>query len=517
VAALALYLAWLATVVFLAAHHVFWRDEVRAMTNALRGDNLAAMLIGMRVDGAPALWYLLLRGAHALVARPEILPILALSVAAAAMLVLVLCSPFELPLIALVLFGRFCVFEYSVMARNYGISVLLLFIVAAVYARHRDRGYLLGGLLLLLANTNVHSAILTLAFLLFWFIDTVVRDAGVRRRWALKVFLPNLMLAAAGIELCRLTTVATFAEVRTLYPHGALFTALVRDIVFPAAQFAAVVPGGPLVGSLILFGSLLGLIRRPAALVAGLAALLGFSLLFGQVYPGDYRHAALWLVFLVVMYWLAGSDVVVGARASSSMATRAMPMVALVGSYGFLLIVALQVPAGIGAVANAATGGPPMSRSRDLSLLIAAHRELHAATIVADPDYLVEPLHYYLTNPTYLIRERRFGDVVNFTRKSHVDISLGDVTRTARDLNRSTRLPVVILLMQRLTGAATPRVYKESYYWTFATTPEQERIFRSSTTRIASFGPAQSDETFDVYVFDRRTRAQVARSLGPTR
>jgi hypothetical protein len=346
---------------------------------------------------------------------------------------------------------------------------------------------------------------------LFWFIDTGVRDAGVQRGWALKVFLPNFMLAAAGIALCRLTTFATFYEVQALYPHGALLTALFRDIAFPAAQLAAIVPGGPLVGSLILFGSTLGLIRRPAALVAALAALLGFSLLFGQVYPGDYRHAALWLVFLVVMYWLAGSETSVAARASSGTAAGVKPMVARIGTYVFLLIVTLQVPAGISAVTNAASGGPPFSRSRDLSLLIAAHRELHAATIIADPDYLVEPLHYYLTNPTYLVREQRFGDAVTFTRKSRVDISLGDVTQTARNLNRSTHQPVVILLMQRLAGAAAPHVYKESYYWTFATTPEQERMFRSSTTRIARFGPAQSDESFDVYVFDRRASARTGR------
>ena len=106
---------------------------------ALQGENVFAMLKGIRGEGNPAVWYLLLRGAHALVARPEVLQIVALIVASAAILLLVLRSPFSLPLIALILVGPFAIFEYSVMARNYGISMLLLFLLATLRAASRSR------------------------------------------------------------------------------------------------------------------------------------------------------------------------------------------------------------------------------------------------------------------------------------------------------------------------------------------------------------------------------------------
>ena len=35
------------------------------------------------------------------------------------------------------------------MARNYGISMLLLFLLATFYERHRERGFLIGALLFL--------------------------------------------------------------------------------------------------------------------------------------------------------------------------------------------------------------------------------------------------------------------------------------------------------------------------------------------------------------------------------
>ncbi len=72
--------------------------------------------------------------------------------------------------------GHF-VYEYSVVARNYGISALLLFVIAANYQAWRTRGYLIGGLFFLLANTNVIAAIMNGAFILFWFLDLLQERA----------------------------------------------------------------------------------------------------------------------------------------------------------------------------------------------------------------------------------------------------------------------------------------------------------------------------------------------------
>jgi hypothetical protein len=99
------------------------------------------------------------------VGRPEVLPAIAFVVAVAAALLLVLKSPFPWPMIGLILLGHFFLFEYSVMARNYGIAMLVLFAVATYYPAYRSRGIVLGVLLFLLANCNVFSAILAGAFL----------------------------------------------------------------------------------------------------------------------------------------------------------------------------------------------------------------------------------------------------------------------------------------------------------------------------------------------------------------
>ena len=124
------FAGWLAVVLALLAQHAMWRDEVRALSLAMSGTDLASMLQALHGEPHPALWYVMLRAAHSVVGRPEVLPVVALLVAIAAALLLLLKSPFPWQVICLILLGHFFLFEYSVMARNYGISMLLLFAVA---------------------------------------------------------------------------------------------------------------------------------------------------------------------------------------------------------------------------------------------------------------------------------------------------------------------------------------------------------------------------------------------------
>src|SRR5882672_10302514 len=89
-----IFLLWFVTVCVLALHHVMWRDEVRALSIALGGNNFIEMLKGLHGEGHPAVWYLLLRAAHSVVGRVEVLPLVAFIVALAAAGLLIFRSPF---------------------------------------------------------------------------------------------------------------------------------------------------------------------------------------------------------------------------------------------------------------------------------------------------------------------------------------------------------------------------------------------------------------------------------------
>jgi hypothetical protein len=125
------------------------------------------------------------------------------------------------------------------------------------------------------------------------------------------------------------------------------------------------------------------------------------------------------------------------------------------------------------------------------------------AVIIADPDYLLETLPYYVSNPTYLTREQRYGNDVHFTRKAKLDLTLGDVLTSARRLRQGSGRSVVILLSYKIDPSLPAKVYKEAYTWTFSITPEQARAFQLATRLLKYRPPAGTSEGYYVYVMDR--------------
>jgi hypothetical protein len=506
---------WLAAVGALAWRHVIWRDEARALSFAIQGEDWIAMLRGLHGDGHPALWYFLLRSAHGITGRPEALGLVAFAVAAAAAWLLVWRSPFPRPLIGLILASHFFIYEFSVMARNYGIGMLILFALAIAYPKCRRRGVALGTLLFLLANCNVIATILAGAFLIFWFVE-ILEETGPRWSPAMANFALNAAIAAAGAALCFATVYPTFNDAAVAaHPAGIGARDILAAIANPAPAFERllgrqvaptylVAPWTPILvalGGPLLIGVTFGLIERKGALLACLASLAGLSAFFLLVYPGDYRHEATWLTFVIAMYWICWKpNQSAREQAAPHKNARDFTLVRRVGFAFLLVLLGVQATLGLADLAFATIVGTPESRSRDFAELVSRRPELKDAILIGDPDYMLEPMHYYLPNRTYLIREQRYGDTVRFTREARLDLTLGEILDKARAIHTSTGRPVAILLAWRLGDMDPARVYRESYVWTFSAPGDQIERFREATTLLAQFPKATSGESYDIYL-----------------
>ncbi|MBX4955680.1 hypothetical protein [Rhizobium lentis] len=509
---ISIFLVWLALASALCWSETVWRDEVRALSLALQGESFIDMLRQMRGEGHPALWYILLRAAHVVIGSPVVLKIVALTVATASAYLLVFRLKLPVSTMLLSLFSSFSVFDYAAMSRNYGISMLVTFLIVLSWKRGARKGILLGLLFALLANINVHSVVLVGGFLAYWFFDLVL----TRPRPPLstfQAFATAVALAAVGVVLCLLTVYPTFNDAGQNDLAGKNFALLALHALSAASSyFMGFYPDGilqlivadPLLAGIfaslmavLIYGSLLGLANRRQAMFAAALVLLGLSLLFTLVYPGNYRHQALWLVFMIAITALTmprpGSAEVAGTEAAGG--------VVKIGRLCFMILLALQVVSAIEKVSQFLFTDIPLSRARDLGSFIQSRPDLKEAIIMADPDYLVEPLPYYVSNRTYLVREERFGAIVRYTRNARLSLSLADILRTARQLQQSEHAPIVILLSQRLERIGGPVSLHESYNWLLSLTPEDISAFLSETTLIKRFGPvAGSDETFDAYL-----------------
>src|SRR5262249_31089786 len=119
-------LIYAVVVALLARHHELWRDEVRALNIVSGSSSLIEMFRRLHNEGHPALWYLILyAGVHLTGSKLVLKPISAL-VACAAMYVFFRFAPWPWWQKAAFAVGVLPLYEYSVMCRNYGISMLLL-------------------------------------------------------------------------------------------------------------------------------------------------------------------------------------------------------------------------------------------------------------------------------------------------------------------------------------------------------------------------------------------------------
>jgi hypothetical protein len=386
----------------------------------------------------------------------EVLPGLAFAIAAAAAALFAWRAPFRPLVLALTLFGAFFLDEYAVLARNYGIAMLLMFAFAALYGRWRERGVGLGVLLALLANTNVPSVLIAGALGLFWGIE-LLGEEGWRWTPAWRRYAANMALLLGGVLACFVAVYPPSQDAAVSPMAGRLDvgTVLLALGDFPA-MFHALLPETwwdwrimPLLLAALVIGSPLGLIRRPGGSLPRPPVMVAMPLFFMIVYPGGYRHQALYVCLLVTLYWLVANGH--GGRwpvNRPGLRPALQTVVVRCGQVAFVTLLAAQALLSI-SVVGVRAAAVPYSRTRDLAALLERER-LGQAVVMADADVVLEPLPYYAANPVWQTRPHRFGHVVAFTKANAYDLHFGRILADAHAVRARTGRPVVIVTQLRL-------------------------------------------------------------------
>jgi hypothetical protein len=524
-------LAWYVLAVFLlvvgfgATQHEVWRDEVRALSIATDGRWFTSIFANLTDEGHPALWYLLLRAVSALSGgSPLALPVTSALVAAGAVWLLVRYAPFPAWQRVLFAFGVFPLYEYSVSARNYGISMLLLIAFCAVGAGRWARPVMTGLILALLANTNVHSLVLVGALLGVWLLERWRQDAGhadeARASWPHTLL--GVGIAVAGMLVCVVQTRPTPDSV-VAKPFPALAELVPRAwelLLNPGAFFAVGffgdfagmsvpwldVPARVVLTNAVLLAIALVLTRRVPLLLAFTAVVGGLTLLFGLVYPPAPRHMGLLYVFVIGLFWLYNErrarDAALAFAAESSPGRGRWRDAAANGLLGGLLIV--QV--GMAWQAHRLDHGASLSSAREFAAWLRATPRYHEAVIMAEPDFLLETLPYYLPNRLWIAREGRFGRWTRFTRANRRRMSLGELLADAQAVRARTGAPVLLLLaripMPTKDGALERRPFGQEFTWTAA---EVSALQAHTTGQINASGSLRDENYFVLEVLSAST------------
>ena len=197
----ALALAFAALVACLTRHHEMWRDELQAWLLARDSATPLQLLQNMRYEGHPGLWHLLLWPLARFSANPVGMQVLHVFLAGLSALLVFRCSPFSWGIKLLLVLGYFFAYEWAVIARNYAISVTLLFTVCALFEQRWRWFPAIAAALFLLCHTNFLACLLVLVLAVTLPIEFAVAYVGRYRQAEryLGRFLVGMGLIAAGL------------------------------------------------------------------------------------------------------------------------------------------------------------------------------------------------------------------------------------------------------------------------------------------------------------------------------
>ena len=501
---LAVTLLYAGLIVYLSSNHELWRDEVRALSIAGDSTSIADLLSRLRNEGHPVLWYLLLLLGYWLFPHAVVLKAASIAVAALAAYILLSRAPFPLFVKIMFLLGCYPVYEYSVMCRNYGLGMLFLFLFCALYRQRFSRPLLAAVVLCLLAHTSMFGAVLSAGLIAMLSVETIVRrrELSSHRQFGL---LTCLALSVLGILLAVLqmkpdaTSVVTpLHSLRLFDVKWALFYSflshgsLMRDAF--VCPYRVVMP---------LFFAVLYLLmlRKPSIAAYLFAVVLGMELVFRLVYPlVTFRHQGFMYLAVFSAIWLSrvsGSEIL----KESLVMKRFEPVRQGLLSSGLLLLLSLQIYAGYRLVMLDILY--PMSNAQAFGAYVGANPGLADAIILAEPDFTLDTLPYYLNNRLYFARERQFAKYVSFTTKAEREMSLAYLLNAARYLREHFKVPVLLLLPPKLPlGGVLPMAYGKRFVFS---ANDIGRLV-AEAERLKVFGGAVFDENYAVF----RLRPQMA-------
>lgn len=147
-------LIWLVVVVIGCFYHEMWRDETQVWC-IVRDMNLSEIFQTTRIEGHPMMWYLLVLPFAKLGFPVESMQIISVAFVFFSLVFLLYKSPFDILQKVLISFSAGMVYFLPVIARNYALIPLFLFLLAHFYNQRKDKPYVFALLLILLSQTHI--------------------------------------------------------------------------------------------------------------------------------------------------------------------------------------------------------------------------------------------------------------------------------------------------------------------------------------------------------------------------
>ncbi len=185
-------------------HHEMWRDEMQIWLLGASNHSFSEFIHNMNGEPTPLLWILINFVISRISDAPIMTQIAHLIISVGSVYLILKYAPFNRVQRVLLCFSYYVLFEYTLIARGYGLTVFFLFLFCALYQFKTKNRYLFCSLALVgLANgAGGEGIILTISLLGMMVIDYLFsEDVSIRRSYKPIQFLLGIGIALLGIYI----------------------------------------------------------------------------------------------------------------------------------------------------------------------------------------------------------------------------------------------------------------------------------------------------------------------------
>ncbi len=292
---------------FGAFTHSPWRDEAQSWL-IVRDLSFSEVISQMPYEGTPPLWHLLLFPLAKLGLPYASEFVIHYLIAAATIFFLIFYSPLPRWLKFTAPFSYYFLFEYSVIARNYNLSALLLFSIAALYEKRWQKPILYSSLIFLLSWSNIHSLIPAAILGGLFIFELAKKIIKQEERFALKTkYIIGVCLAILGPIGAVLMLIPYPDQVSgyAFYGWPAITHALSIALLPQLVEITTPNHYLFLIISLLWIPLIVLLNKKRQALLFFSLASAWLFFIFITKHFGDLRHYGLILIFFLFAWWLS--------------------------------------------------------------------------------------------------------------------------------------------------------------------------------------------------------------------
>ncbi len=405
-------LSWIIITVYGFYHHEIWRDEMRALSIAITSPTIFHLPAYLQNEGHPILWYLFLKIGYSIFQTTSILPILSFIFSLGICVLILFKSPFNLVIKILLIFGYYCIYEYGINCRNYGISAFFLLLFAHQASKNKFFNQKSIVYLILAMYCNIYSTFASL-LLSIWYFNEHFNELKNTK----KLIFNSLFILVSFI----LVLVLVYPNKESIVVnHNTLNISLILNTFNVSNGFIDFIPNWLNLNSfgisILLFLSVILFLKHPKVMLVLILILLFTSFFSLKIYTSQNRHQGIYFYTIIVFAWYYFPQL-----KSQWLKKNTTSILISCGVIINLYLTSSLLIKGKSKFLNNLNAN--MSNSKDFGNWCSKYLE-NNSLIIPEADYTMESVVYYNKKDFFIPRENRIGLYVHFTKENKAKMSL---------------------------------------------------------------------------------------------